>query len=794
MLKNYWKIALRNIKKHKGHSFINMAGLVVGLTCCILILMWVQDELSYDNYHENAGRIYRITYAEEIGDALDHYAVSPFPAAPAFAAEVPGIEAYARLWRRTGLFKHADENFEERNIFYADQDYFRIFSHKFIEGDPALALKNPGSIVLARDLAEKIFGGQNALGETLNLSADGDLRVTGVVENVPRNSHFRFRCLVSMNTIQGRRAELLQAWLAIQGWSYLLFDENVEADKIKEKMAPVVEKYAGEDARRYGTKMFYALQKLTDIHLKSNLEGELEPNGDIRHVYIFSLIAGFILLVACINFMNLSTARSAGRGKEVGLRKVLGARRRRLIVQFLLESTGFAFLALILTLQLIRLLLPSFNDLTGKEITMASLGTWVMVFGLAGLVGFTGLAAGSYPAFYLSSFQPIQTIRQKGQPGTGRPSLRNVLVVLQFAISTALIISTLIVLKQLNFMKNQNLGFKKEQVLAVYARGQAIAPQAEAFKNELKKDPGILEASYSDGIPGRTETILTTFLEGKPDSVSFTFNYILADYDFLATYEIELLEGRNFSRNFATDQEGAFLINEAARSKLGWGEQTLGKKIGYSREVMRPIVGIVKDFHYRSLKEAIEPLVIYLKPVHNAYLSIKINTDNVSQTLSFVAKTWNAFEKERSLEYFFVDEDFDALYASEERLSRIITFFALLTIFVACLGLYGLASYTAEQSTKEIGIRKILGASLSSIIFQLSQKFIKWVLAANLIAWPVAYYAMMKWLQNFAYRKGLGIEAFILSGAGALVIALLTVSYQSAKAALSNPVDALRHE
>ncbi len=794
MIKNYLKIALRNIKKHKGYSFINIAGLAVGLTCCILILLWVQDELSYDRYHKNADRIYRITYAEEIGDAFDHYALSPFAAAPAFAAEVPGIRTYARLWQRTGLVKAAGNNFDERNIFYADKDFFQIFSHEFIEGDAATALDHPGSIVLSLDMAKKIFGDKDALGQTLNLSADGDLKVTGVVENVPRNSHYHFNCLVSINTIQGRRAEFLNNWLVIEGYSYLLLDENADAKKTEKNLVAVVERHTGEAAKKYGTKMFYFLQPLTDIHLKSNLEGEIEGNGDIRYVWVFSLVAAFILLIACINFMNLTTARSAGRGKEVGLRKVLGAYKKRLVEQFLIESTGYVFVALILALNLIWLLLPAFNGLTGKEITMASLVNWGIVFSLAGLAGITGLAAGSYPAFYLSSFQPLATIRHKPQKGSRRSPFRNVLVILQFSISIALIISTFIVLKQLTFMKNQKLGFKKDQVLAMYARGQGIAQQFEAFKTELKKNPDILEASYSNGIPGRTTAVLTTFLEGKPDSTSFTFNYIFTDYDFLKTYEIELLQGRGFSRDFASDKEGAFLINETALSKLGWGEEALGKKIGYSREFMRPIVGIVRDFHYRSLKETIGPLAIFLKPEHDTYLSIKMNTDDISRTLSFIAKTYKTFEKERSFEYFFVDENLDALYSSEKRLSQIITFFTMIAIFVACLGLFGLASYTAEQSTKEIGIRKVLGASVGSIVFQLSQNFIKGVLVANLIAWPMAYYAMVRWLQNFAYKKGIGIEVFVLSGFVAFAIALVTVSYQSVKAALSNPIDSLRYE
>ena len=795
MLKNYLKIALRNLQKHKVYSFINIAGLVVGMACCILILLWVQDELSYDRYHENADRIYRITYAEEIGDAYDHYALAPFVAAPAFAAEIPGISAYTRLWQRTGLIKHNGKNYDEENIFYADKDFFNIFSHEFIEGNPATSLENPGSIVLTRDMAEKIFGHTDVLNETINLSADGDLKVTAVVENVPRNSHFHFNYLVSINTIQGRRSEYLEAWLVISGYSYLLLDENADAKMVEERLAPVVEKYTGEDARKYGTKMFYDLQPLTDIHLRSDLEAEIEGNGDIRYVMVFSFIAIFILLIACINFMNLSTARSANRGKEVGLRKVLGAHKKRLIVQFLTESIGFAFISVIVAVNLVWLLVPPFNGLTGKEIAVSSLLSSDVFFGLLVLVVFTGVVAGSYPAFYLSSFQPIDTIRQKLQIRSRRSGLRNTLVIVQFAISIALIISTFIVLKQLNFMKTQKLGFKKEQVLAIRARGKGLDQQFEAFKNELKKDTGILEASYSNGIPGQTNTILTTFCEGQPDSVAFTFDYIFADYDFLKTYEIELLRGRDFSRDYGADKDGAFLINETALSKLGWREEALGKKIGYSREVMRPVVGIVKDFHYRSLKEVIGPLAIYLRSEREAYLSLKMNTGDIPQTLSYIEKTWNSFEKERRFEYFFVDQNFDALYHSEERLSHIITYFSFVAVFIACLGLFGLASYTAEQKTKEIGIRKVLGASAGSIVMQLSRSFIKWVLVANLIAWPVSYFVLKNfWLSNFPFRIPLSLLTFVLAGLMAVAIAMLTVSYQSLKAALADPVDSIKYE
>jgi len=795
MFKNYIKIVLRNIKTQKGNSFINIAGLAVGLTCCILILLWVQDELSYDRYNENADRICRITYAEEIGGAFDHYAVSPFAAAPIFTAEVPEITSYTRLWKRTGLISYNTHKFDEHGIFYADKDFFKIFTHEFIEGDPSTALESPGSIVITQEIAKKIFVNEDPLGKIVNLNADGDLKVTGVIRDLPGNSHFSFNYLVSMNTIQGRRAEYLDAWLVIMGWSYILLDRKADPQLVEKKLVSIVDKHVGSEARKYGQKLFYYLQPLTDIHLKSHLEGEIQGNGDIRYVYVFSVIAAFILLIACINFMNLSTARSARRGKEVGLRKVLGAHKKRLIVQFLTESVGFSLFASVLAINAVWFLLPAFNNLTGKHITMASLFNWAIIASLFGLTALTGLTAGSYPAFFLSSFQPIDILRKKDQRGSQRSILRTCLVIFQFTISIVLIISTFTVLKQLDFMRNHKLGFKKEQVLALRIKGAAIQEQFEAFKNELEQNANILEASYSNGIPGRTETILTTFLEGQPDSVSFTFDYIFSDYDFLKTYEIELLKGRDFSRDFGSDEEGAFLVNETAAAKLGWGEEAIGKKIGYSREMMRPIVGVIKDFHYRSLKEIIGPLAIFLIPRHDTYLSIKMNTNDISGVLSYIEKTWNAFEKERRFEYFFVDENFDSLYHSEERLSQIIMFFSFIAIFVACLGLFGLASYTAEQSTKEIGIRKVLGASIGSIIIQLSRDFLRWILVANAIAWPVTYFIMRNyWLSNFPSRIPIRLLTFMTAGLIAVIIALLTVSYQSIKAALANPVDSLRYE
>ena len=795
LLSNYFKVIARRIRRQKAYSFITLIGLAVGMTCCIMILFWILDELSYDRYHEKADRIHRLVYSEEIGGITYDYALPSFAAAPAFSAELPEIETYTRLWPRAGLFKYGEKTFDERNIYYADKDFFQIFSHAFIEGDPATALMEPGSVVLTRNSAKKIFGDRNPMGQTLNLNADGDLKVTGIVENTPRNSHFHFNYLVSINTIQGRRAEILENWLLIAGWSYILLDRGADAAQVEKKLPPLTDKYIGTKAREVGQKMLFTLQPLTGIHLQSHLEGEIEANGDIRYVYIFSLIAAFILLIACINFMNLSTARSADRGKEVGLRKVLGAHRKRLIFQFLTESIGFSLLSLGLALCAVWIMLPISNRIAGKDIHMTTLMSPSVIMGLFLLMVFTGLAAGCYPAFYLSSFQPIDTIRRKLQGGSRKSNFRSILVILQFSISIILIISTLVVLKQLNFMKNQKLGFNKDQVLAVNLRSQAIRDQMDVFKNELKKHPAVEEVSFSSSIPGEPTAVLTINVEGQPEDVTHSLDFIFCGYDFLKTYEIELAAGRDFSKQMGTDKEKAVLINEAAAVKLGWGNEAVGKKIGFSPENMRSIVGVVEDFHYRSLKQTISPLAILLQPERTGYISIRLNTDNVNQTLVYVEKTYKNFEKERGFQHLFVDEYFDALYNSEERLSRIVSFFSFIAIFIAGLGLFGLASFTAEQNRKEIGIRKILGASVGSIVSRLSRDFLKWVLAANVIAWPVTYFVLKNyWLDDFPFRTKMSLILFIGAGFLAVAIALLTVSYQTLKAALEDPVTSLRYE
>ena len=794
MFKNYIKIAVRHLVRQKGYSFINISGLAVGMACCILIALWVQDELSFDRHHEHADRIFRITYAEEIGGAYDHYAMSPAVGSKIFAEELPEIEAYTRIMLGSGLVSYGGGRFDETGINFVDPGFFEIFTYEFIEGDPSGALTEPGSIVLTEGSARKIFGRESPLGKTLKLNTR-DLKVTAVIRDPVPQSHFTFRYLVSMSTIRKQIAYYLENWLVIGGWSYVRLSDSARPAEVEGKMAGIVERYAGEEARKNGLEVSFLLQRVTDIHLRSNLEAEPTGQGDIRYVYIFSLIALIILVIACINFMNLSTARSTKRAREVGMRKVFGAQRRRLVIQFMTESTAFSLLGLLGSSILVSLLLPEFNRLTGKVMTLSRAFESGVAFLIPGLILFTGLIAGIYPALVLSAFPPVEALRSKLSRGSRGSILRNGLVTLQFTISVGLIICTLVVLQQVRYMKNQKLGFDKEQVLVLRIRSAGIRDQYDAFRQRLKQHPEVLEASFSDGVPGRVSHVLTVFKQSRPQTDSHTFDVILADYDFLKTYNIELASGRDFSRLFTSDENGAFLVNETGAGRLGWGDEVLGKKIGFSTESLSPIVGVVKDFHYRSLKEPFSPLAISLNPGAGQLLSLKLSTQKLDETLASIQGIWEEFEKDRSFVYFFVDENFDALYRTEDRFARIIGLFSGLAVFVACLGLFGLASYTAEQSTKEIGIRRVLGASVTGLVLRFLREFLKWVLVANLVAWPLAYFAMNRyWLSHFSFKVDFSITLFVIAGLVSSLIALLTVGYQSVKAALADPAHTLHHE
>jgi putative ABC transport system permease protein len=802
LLWNYFKIAIRKFRKQKAYSFINIAGLAIGLAACLLILLWVKDELSYDKFHEKADRIYLLALSDEIGGASSDLAVTPFAAAPAFAAEIPEIETCVRLFEDSPMAVVEGDKFELKDVYFTDPEFFNVFSHSFLEGNGQTALTSPGSLVLTEETALKLFGRTDVTGRTINFNNEYDLKVTAVVENVPANSHFQWNGLVSLSTVADRPdiRPYMEDWFRIGGWVYVLLKEHASASAVEAKMEEVKLKSIGEQLRQSGSKMDFWLQPITDIHLNSRLEGNIGPSGDIRYVYAFSLIAIFILVIACINFMNLATARSAGRGKEVGLRKVMGARRGNLISQFLGESILLSVIASAIALVIVSLTLPAFNRLAGKAISPASLLGGGSVLALAGLILLAGILGGSYPALFMSAFRPASVLKGNVGRGAKRASFRSVLVVFQFSISIVLMAGTWIVLGQTRYMKTQNLGFDKHRILVVNMRAEKAAlGGVAALANDLKADANIGEVSLTSGVPGRIQTYMVVNMEGRPERESFVAGVIWSDFDFIKTYGIPLAAGRDFSRSFTSDSGGVFLINETAARRTGWSLEAVGKKIGFDPDNTMEIVGVMKDFHFGSLKDPIEPLVIRLASPQEIiprarFLSIKLRQGDLAATLASVKTKWGE-RSERGFDYFFADENFDSLYRNEERIGRIITVFAAMAIFVACLGLFGLASFSAEQRTKEVGVRKVLGASEAGLATLLSKEFLKWVLVANAIGLPAAYLIVGRfWLANFAYRTNPGILVFIAIAGLSLMIALLTVSWQAVRAAVANPVDSLRYE
>ena len=789
MLKNYITIALRNLRRHRAFSLINVAGLAVGMACALLIFLYVQDELSYDQHHANKDRLYRLITGRQ-GASFDGIAKVSGPWGVAARDALPEVEQVTRF-RFFGqtLVSRGDARFYESNAFYTDPSVFDVFSFPLRQGDPETALAEPNAVVLTQSIAKKYFGDENPLGQTLTFDGQADFTVTGVMDDVPTNSHFTFPFLVSMAS---ETDSLQYDWVRTQFYTYLLLGENTAPETVVEKFPAVLASHVGEEA---AAPFAPRLQKITDIHLHSNLFREMQPNANVAYVYIFSAIALFILLIACINFMNLSTARSAQRAREVGVRKASGARRGALIGQFLGESMLMSGIALVLALALVSLLLPAFNTLTGKALTMDLLANTGFLFGVIGVAVFVGVVSGSYPAFVLSSFTPVTVLKGHAQGG-GHATLRKGLVVFQFAISAFLIIAAGVVKNQLTFIQSKNLGFNQEQIVTIPIREQPMRQQYETFKQELLKHPGVVSVTASANLPGGSDFGIPIVPEGVvPDDIPPS-RILAVDHDFLTTFEMELATGPGFTTERAGDAVSAFLLNEEAARALGW-DDPLSKRIGMPvvGVEMSPVVGVVKDFHFRSMHEEIGPLVFFI-PTPNWFsvFSVRVRPDNLDETLALMEQTWTTFEPTHPFTYSFLDQQFAQLHQAEAQVSKLLTYATALAIFIACLGLFGLAAFTAEQRTKEIGIRKVLGASVAGIVLLLSKDFARLVALAFVVAAPVAYFAMTRWLDDFAYRADLSWQVFFLAAALALAVALLTVSYQAVRAAVSDPVKALRYE
>ena len=785
MLKNYLKTAIRNIRRQKVYSAINIAGLAMGILCCILILLWVHDEWSYDRFHKNADRIYRATIEDPSVGTDKKIAVTPIPLAPAAKNEIPEIVYAARISPSAMEFMFQDNRFRERGLFVSP-DFLKMFSSPFIQGNPDKVIADPSTIAISERAAKRIFGPKNPIGQILSTERGWEFVITGVFRNIPFQSHLRFDYLVNFSHLE-KMGRDLNRWSDISFFNYVMVDHDADIRQVARKMTECHKTHLPE------LEATYRLQPLKQIYLDPPCMFDMAVHGSRQSVIAFSLIAVAILLIACINFINLATARAARRSVEVGLRKVVGAKRGQLVRQFLSESIVVTVVASLLALGATMLFLPVFNTLVSKQISIAILKEGFVFLGLLSIVLFSGLVSGMYPAIFLSSFQPIRIFKGTQGKSMQKSLLRKTLIVLQFTLTIAVMTGVISVEKQLRYIRKMDLGYDKSHLLVVPMQ-RDMRPQYETLKQELLRNPNIIGATATANLPMHLQsgTVVDEW-EGKSMGKKVHLKILWVDEDYVETFRMEMAEGNFFSKERSTDRYG-FVLNQAAVRAMEL-ESPIGKRTvinsteGY-------IIGVVKDFHFRSIHHAIEPMVFISEPgmFYNMVVRLAPDALRTKDTIGYVETLWKKLAPDHPFTYSFLDERLDSLYHGEQLMGTLFRWFSGLTIFIACIGLLGLASFTAEQRTKEIGIRKVLGASVPGIVGMLLREFSKWVIISNIIAWPVAYFAMKKWLQNFAYRIDLGVWTFVLSGFAALAVALLTVSFQSVKAASANPADSLRYE
>lgn len=812
MLKNYFNVTLRNLRKHKFYSLLNVMGLSIGLACFMLISLFVKDELSFDTFNRDHERMYRVDFAATLNGNDIISAQTGLPVADVLIQDYPQVDETIRVRHYSPWFvkrKESVETFKEENVLMADSNFFKFFSVPLIYGDAGTALNRPNTLVLDLETSQKIFGDVNPVGEVLVLDNSTDYEVGGVYEKIPQNSHFNHNMILSMTSIDWGQGN----WLSTNFNTYVKLNEGVAKSELESKFPEMTEIYCGPlieqflnmnltEFRESGNALGFSLNPITDIHLTSDKEDELEANSDIKYVYIFSAVALFILALACINFMNLSTARSANRAKEVGVRKVMGAFRKQLIYQFLSEAILISFISFIVAYLLVLAAIPGFNLISGKELSSLVLFEPGFLATMLAIMLLVGMLAGSYPAFYLSMFKPVEVLKGKIRQGIKSGPIRSTLVVFQFSISIIMIIGTAIVFDQLSFIQNKKLGYDKDQILSVNDTF-ILNDQVQAFKEEAARNANIVSSTVAGFTPTSNSGNSDLYFKNSsaaPDE-SLVLNEARIDYDFVSTLGIGINEGRVFSKDFSSDSS-AVLLNQSAVAQFGF-EDPVGSMLytygGGDNDNDNPevialrIVGVVEDFHYESLRSNISPLVMRLGG-GNGTAMFKIQMANADQTIDHLKSTWEKFAPGQPFDFRFMNDEFDAQYEEEQKVGQIFSIFAILAIAIACLGLFGLAAFTAEQKTKEIGIRKTLGASVSSIVNLLSKNFIKLVLISFVVAIPVSYFAMEYWLGDFAYRTTLKPVTFVLSGLAAIAIAWITISFQSWKAARSNPVKSLRTE
>ncbi|MEO6302478.1 MAG: ABC transporter permease [Bacteroidia bacterium] len=800
MIKNYLKIAWRNLWNNKLFSFINIVGLAVGVTCCVLIFLYVQNELSYDKFNDKADRIYRVASKIIQENKEETFAPTSPITSQKIQAAFPEVQKIVRFTFSRRPVAYNEKRFYDTKILFADSTLLDIFSFPLIEGNAQKALNAPYTIIVTEKIAKKYFGNEPALGKMLKFSDTLSVMVTGVMKDIPLNSHINFDCVISRSTlldmnkgipdwIEGNETN----WLNCDSYAYLLLKNTVDPKVFEKKVNKFLLKETAELKKEIGMQMNVVLQPITDIHLRSHLEHEYpgtNSNSDIKYVYIFSATAILILLIACCNFINLSTARSLNRSKEIGLRKVIGAMRGQLIAQFLGESILFSIISSVLSLLLVLLFIPLFNSFIGTTLGLNLSVVWIYL----AIICSVGFLAGLYPALLMSSFSPIRSLKGKVSHGLMDILFRKGLVVFQFSIAIILIIGTTLILQQLDFMQNRNIDLNKEQVLAIELKG--IPPQkGNVLIEELKKNPKVVSTSLNNfsfkGVPN-----ITVLPEGFAQNELSSCPVISVDENFFNTMQIKVIEGRNFSKDFPTDVNEAFIVNEAAVKDFRWKtpKQAIGKKVDWAFGKSGKIIGVVKDFNFASMRENVKPMLIHIFPQWHGLVTVRLKTEDLSSTMKTIEASWKTVAGDAPFKSSFLEEDFNSLYKSEQNMRSVLGAFTFLSVLVACLGLFGLAAFTIKQRFREIGIRKVLGSSVRDIVRLLSKDFLKLVIISILIAAPIAWYAMHKWLQDFAYKIDISWWVFLLAGFLAVVIAFVTVSFQAIKAAIANPIKSLRTE
>ena len=819
MFKSYIKIAFRNLLKYKGYSFINIFGLTLGLVTSMLIFLYVQDELSYDRMHEGAERIYRLENWSMYDGNENHWAATQGFLMSAINQRYAEIETSTRLMipGAPTSFNAKNNFYNEADLLYVDSTFFKVFTFPVLQGELETALDAPDKIVLTASTAIKYFGKTDVTGQLIN-RGNTPFRVSAVVEDIPHNSHFSFDLLIPMSEVQRRMPQLVNGNGPAVFYSYIKLLETADATQLQAKMDEDIYEIRnirnadGEIAPIEGLQIRQLMTPLVDIHLHSSAEKELASNGDAQYVYIFSTVALFILVIACFNYMNLATARSTKRAKEVGMRKVLGAEKRHVFLQFLGESFFFTFLATVLALIIVFTLIPAFNDFTGKLIQQNVFLNLELMGMIATVFLLVGLLSGIYPSLFLANFRPLQALKSNvltGKGSTGTLYLRRGLVILQFGISIFLIVGASTVYSQLQYIQNKDLGFSKEQVLVLKLPGRGKVQNLETIKRSFSDDPSVIASASSSAIPGERVHIMSIRIPDlasadagnenqQEDNGVRGLRIMSGDEDLAETFGLEIVDGRDLSTEMASDASEGFLLNEAAIRAFGLEENPVGRRIEYSYGLPEPklgrIVGVVKDFHYASLHTKVEPLMMHAHPPFSAFLNVRVKTDNIKETVSRLKAKWATFQPSAEFDFFFLDSHYDNQYREEMNLGKVIAFFTILAVVIACMGLFGLASFITEQRTKEIGVRKVLGASIKSIMGALSREFVLLILLANLLAWYPAYYFLSGWLDDFAFRVDISLLTFLIAAMGALFIALTTISFKTYVAARKNPVRSLRYE